>query len=186
MEKSKLIVMLVVCGLILPISQEALTDQPTLKPTAKPQLQVKPIRNFKFCPDLKANLSLTKNSNGMVNIHGTVTNVGKGDYNMASSARVVMNLAYAPMYSYNMTGVSVNLATKSFSSVKAGASIPVNASFKTPDFGGWASGSVSGNAKRLFTLSTIKQDGASYQASEECNPDNNSTSAEVSYKDTSH
>jgi hypothetical protein len=186
MKPLKTIVMLALCSIILPMAQEAVSDQLTLKPSAKPQLKVQPIRNLKFCPDLKTNLTLTKNNNGMVSIHGTVTNVGKGDYKMASLARVIMNLSYAPKYSYNMTGVSDILTTKPFTTLKAGASIPVNASFKIPDFGGWASGSVQGNAKRLFTLGAIKQDMSSYKAGEECNQDNNSTSEEVAYKDTGH
>ena len=180
MKAAKPFTMLALCGfLALTAFQSALAQDPAKSPD---QFSVKPTPHFKLCPDLKANLTLSKGSNGMVKINGTVTNVGKGNYVIASVAEVIMNLAYAPQYSYNMTGVSEILSSKSFTTLKPGASFTVNANFKIPDFGGWASG----NAKRLFTLRVIKQNMSPYQAGEDCNPDNNSTSVEAAYRDTSH
>lgn len=170
----------VLCGLMALAAPQSAFSQDTTK--SPDQLSIKPLPDFKLCPDLKADLTLSGGNNGMVKINGTVTNISKGNYNIASVVEIIMNLAYAPQYSYNKTGVSDILATRSFSTLKPGASFMLNANFKIPDFGGW----TSGNAKRLFTLRIVKQNMSPYQAGEECNPDNNSTSAVAAYRDKSH
>ena len=168
------------CGfLCLAAVQSAIAQNPIKSPD---QYTVKPIPGFKLCPDLRANLTLSQSSNGMIKLNGTITNIGKGNYDGASVAEVIMNLAYAPQYSYNMTGVSDILVTKPFTTLKPGASISINTNFKIPDFGGWASI----NAKRLFTLRAVKQDMSPYQPGEDCNPDNNSAGVVAAYRDTKH
>jgi hypothetical protein len=144
------------------------------------------IPDLKLCPNLKADLTLTKGANGLVTILGKVTNVGQGSCNVASVAEVIMNLAYAPQYSYVMTGVSQNLAAKPFTTLKVGASFTVNTSYQIPDFGGWATAGVQVNAKRLFSLHVIKQDGSIYNSGEECDPENNAVSRELAYRDLKH
>jgi hypothetical protein len=172
---------------LLLLAQGAVHADVTAKPVAKETpLQVQKIPNLKLCPDLRASLILIKGGNGLVTIRGTVTNIGKGDYNMASVAEVIMNLSYAPQYSYAKTGVSDILVTKPFTTLKPGATFPVNTTFQIPDFGGWASGSVQGNAKRLFTLRVVKQNMSPYKSNEDCNPGNNNTSTVVAYRDTKH
>ncbi len=184
MKAAKSFTMSALCGfLALAALQSALAQDPVKSPD---QFTVKPMPVFKLCPDLRADLTLSQGSNGMAKLSGTITNIGKGNYDLPSLAEVIMNLSYAPRYSYNMTGVSEILATKSFSTLKPGASITINANFKIPDFGGWASASNPGNAKRLFSLRAVKQDMSPYSPGEDCNPDNNSTSAVAAYRDTNH
>ncbi len=189
MNPSKLFrTLFMLCGIVLLMAHETVhADYYTADPTAStPKLVVKKNPVYTLCPDLKANLTLTKSSNGLVTISGTVTNVGVGNYNMASVAEVIMNLAYAPQYSCVQTGVSDILKTMTFSTLKRGASFTVNTAYQIPDFGGWASESVQGNAKRYFTLRVIKQDMTSYQSGEDCNPENNSALKEVAYRDLMH
>lgn len=188
MEHSRFLrTLFMLCGLILFMSHEALYAEGSSARTATmPNLTVEKIPAYKLCPDLKASIILAKSSSGLVTITGRVTNVGVGDYNMASLAEVVMNLAYAPRYSYNKTGVSDILLSKSFTALKRGASLTVSTSYQIPDFGGWAIGGLHGNAKRLFTLRIIKQDMASYTSGEDCHPENNSVSEEVIYRELKH
>lgn len=184
MKTFKPLVALALCGLILPVTHTAVAAQVTAKPlTANTQHQTPQLT---LCPDPKVSLNLVKSGNGMVTINGTVTNVGKGDYNIASVAQLIMNLSYAPQYSYAMTGVSDILATKPFTTLKAGASFTVNATYQIPDFGGWAMARGQGNANRLFTLRVVKQDMSPYKPGEDCNAGNNSASAAVAYRDTKH
>lgn len=183
MKPSKLLAMFLLCGSVLLMAQESVTAEP-LSPNFPPKIYQTP--DFKLCADLKASLTLTKGPYGMVTVFGTVTNVGKGSCNMPSVAEVIMNLAYAPKYSYAMSGVSVVLATKPFTALSAGASFKVNSSYQIPDFGGWATDNVQGNALRLFTLRVIKQDGSPYKTGEDCDPANNAASFELAYRDLKH
>ncbi|NTW83226.1 MAG: hypothetical protein HGB36_07640 [Chlorobiaceae bacterium] len=155
---------------------------------AAPNIPVKDVQiiNAKLCADIKASLTLNKGTNGLVTISGTVTNIGKGNFNTASVAEMIMNLAYAPKYSYMMTGVSVIMVSKPFSTLKAGESFAVNTSYQIPDFGGWNPAVAAPNAKRLFTLRVIRQDGSPYMSGEDCNTGNNTASGEVSYLDVKH
>lgn len=188
MKPSKLFrTLFMLCAIVLLMAHEAVYAEVVPAPTTTtPRLTVEKIPVYKLCADLKATLTLTKSSNGLVTISGTVTNVGVGNYNIASVAEVIMNLAYAPKYSYNMTGVSDVLTTKSFTALKRGASFTVNSSYQIPDFDSWVSGNVQGNAKRLFTLRVIRQDMSPYKSGEDCNPENNSVSKEVAYRDLKH
>ncbi len=175
------------CGLLLMMTHEAVYAEVAEAPTAKSsKLTVQKIPVYKLCPDLKADLTLTKGDNGMVTISGRVSNVGKGNCNIASVAEVIMNLAYAPKYSYNMTGVSVVLATETVTALYEGASFTVNTTYQIPDFDGWATGSVQGNAKRLFTLRIIQEDRSPYKTGEDCNVENKTASGEVAYRDAQH
>ena len=184
MKPSKSLTMLLLCGFILLMAHKAAYVNVTPEPLAKKNSPtVYHIPDLKLCPNLKANLTLSKGANGMVTIFGTVTNVGQGSFNVASVAEVIMNLAFAPQYSYAKTGVSDILVTKPFTALKVGASFTVNTSYQIPDFGGWAPESVQGNARRLFTLRVIKQDGSIYNSGEECDPGNNVASKELAYRD---
>lgn len=184
MKPSNPLTMLLLCGFVLLIAHKASYANVTPEPlVAKNSQTVYHIPDFKLCPNLSASLTLSKGANGMVTIFGTVTNVGQGSFNVASVAEVIMNLAYAPQYSYAKTGVSDILVTKSFTALKVGASFTVNTSYQIPDFGGWAPESVQGNARRLFTLRVIKQDGSIYNSGEECDPGNNVASKELAYRD---
>lgn len=187
MKPSNPLTRLLLCCFVLLMAHMAVYANVTAEPLApKKSQEVYHIPDLKLCPNLKANLTLTKGANGMVTIFGTVTNVGQGSCKIASVAEVIMNLAYAPQYSYIKTGVSQLLATKPFTALKAGASFTVNTSYQIPDFGGWASESVQGNALRLFTLRVIKQDGSFYKSGEECDPENNAASRELAYRDLKH
>lgn len=189
--KFSLLSTLGMCVAILLASQGIVQAQPTLK---TPSGQIQPLSNIqvnvppklKLCPDLKVSLSMVKGSNGLVTLQGTVTNVGKGDYDIMSKAEVIMNLSYAPQYSYAMTGVSDILISRPFTKLKAGASFPVIGTYQIPNFNGWASGSVQANAKRLFTLRVVKQDMSTYKPGEDCNPGDNSKSTELAYRELKH
>jgi hypothetical protein len=187
MKPSKPLAMTFLCSLVLLAAHEAVHAQAAAKPlTSDTRSKVQQIPGVRLCPDLKANLTLTKGGSGLVTILGTVTNVGKGDYDGSSVAQVIMNLAYAPQYSFAMTGVTDILVTKPFAALKAGTSFTVNATYQIPNFGGWAAGSVQDNAHRLFTLRAVKQNMSNYQSGEDCNPGNNGASTEVAYRDTKH
>lgn len=142
--------------------------------------------NVKPAADLEAHLTVTRGNNGRLSITGTVTNLGKSSCKSASVAELIMNLGYAPQYSYAKTGVSDILVSRSFNNLKAGASIQVNAVYQIPDFCGWASANVQGNAKRLFTLRVIKQDGSSYKPDEDSDIENNVAENIVFYRDSTH
>ena len=153
-------------------------------PTSQMQLQQNiQVHDIKLCPDLKVNLTVVKGSSGLVTLHGTVTNVGSAKFDTVSEAQVIMNLSYAPQYSYAKTGVSDILHVKPFTKVKTGASFPVNCTFQIPNFNGWVAGGVQGNAKRLFTLRVIKQDMSIFQPGEDCNPADNTMSIELAYRE---
>ncbi|HHE32913.1 MAG TPA: hypothetical protein ENL07_09925 [Chlorobaculum parvum] len=154
---------------------------------ADPAASKTPVKIFKYplvkaCADVEADLTLVQGKNGIVTITGTVTNVGKQDYMIDSVAEVIMNLSYAPQYSYAMTGVSKALVSKAFGMLKAGASIDINARYQIPDFISWASAGMKGNARRLFTLRVIKRDMSSYKAGEDCNAENNVIAKMVNYR----
>ena len=180
-----------ICVAILLVSQGTVQAELRANP---PSSQIQPPSNIqthdalklKLCPDLKVSFTLVKGSNGLVTMQGTVTNVGKGDYDIMSKAEVIMNLSYAPQYSYAMSGVSDVLISTPFTKLKAGASFPVNGTYQIPNFTGWAAGTVEANAKRLFTLRVIKQDMSTYKPGEECNPGDNFKSAELAYHETKH
>lgn len=185
MKPSKRLAASLVCGIALLLAHEA-----NARLAADPAASKTPVNLFRYppvkpCPDLKADLALMKGESGMVTITGTVTNVGKEDYTLDSVAEVIMNLAYAPQYSYAMTGVSDILVTRSFTGLKAGASISVRAAYQIPDFGGWASAGTD-NAKRLFTLRIIKKDMSPYKPGEDCNAENNVLGKTVDYRDLKH
>jgi len=180
-----------ICVAILLASQGAVQAQLMAKPPSgqmqsPSSIQVLEASKLKLCPDLKVSFTLVKGSNGLVTMQGTVTNVGKGDYDIMSMAQVIMNLSYAPQYSYAMSGVSDVLINTPFTKLKAGASFPVNGTYQIPNFNGWASGTVQVNAKRLFTLRVIKQDMSTYKPGEDCNPGDNFKSAELAYHETKH
>lgn len=173
------------------LAHGAALAQVTVKPPSSQiplpaNIQVNNLPKPKLCPDLKVSLSLTKGNNGLVTIHGTVTNVGKGDYTISSMAEIIMNLSYPPQYSYAMSGVSDILISKSFTKLKAGASFPVNGTYQIPNFIGWYTATAAGNAKRLFTLRVVKQDMSPYKPGEDCNPTDNSKSVEVMYHESKH
>ncbi|RQW83845.1 MAG: hypothetical protein EHM79_15185 [Geobacter sp.] len=179
------------CVAILLASQGRVQAQPTLKtPSGQIQprsnIQVNEPPKLKLCPDLKVSFTLIKGSNGLVTMQGTVTNVGKGDYDIMSKAEVIMNLSYAPQFSYAMTGVSDVRISTPFTKLRAGASFPVNGTYQIPDFNGWVSGSIQANAKRLFTLRVVKQDMSTYKPGEDCNPGDNSKSVELAYRELKH
>jgi hypothetical protein len=161
-------------------------NQPSGQAKPLPGIQLHGTVKPMLCPDLRVNLTLVKGQNGLVTMLGTVTNIGKGDFNIASEAQVIMNLSYPPQYSYAMSGVSDVLITMNFTNLKAGASFPLRGTFQIPDFGGWDTASVQGNAKRLFTLRVIKQDMSTYKPGEDCNPENNSKSVELMYRENKH
>jgi len=179
------IVMCVAIMLVfLGVGQAQVTAQSTSGEMKLPQnLQVQKMPLLKVCPDLKVSLTVVKGSSGLVTLQGTVTNVGKGDYDIVSEAQVIMNLSYSPQYSYAKTGVSDILVTKPFSKVKKGTSFPIIRTFQIPNFNGWVAGSVQGNAKRLFTLRVIKQDMSPIKPGEDCNPADNSMSVELAYRE---
>jgi hypothetical protein len=155
-------------------------------PSSRLQIQEKPpvsaAATLKRCPDLKVSLNVVKGGNGLVILSGTVSNVGGTDYNLPSEARVFMNLSYPPK-TYNQVGVSEQVCTKVFTSVKKGASFPVNCSFQIPDFDRWTAGAPPGNAKRLFALSVVKKNMAPFSAGEDCDQKNNSKWVEVPYQE---
>jgi hypothetical protein len=171
---------LLLCGFFLLMVQEPAHAAPDI---FQKGLQ---IQNVRLCADLQAALTVSKGPNGLVTISGTVTNIGKGSFNTASVAELIMNLAYAPKYSYMMSGVSDILFSKQFTSLKSGESFPVNVSYQIPDFGGWNPASAATNAIRHFTLRVIKQDGSPYKTGEDCNTANNSASGDVTYLDVKH
>lgn len=187
MKRSKPVTTFLLCGFVMLMALTVFYAKVTAEPLEPKKSQtIYHIPDLKLCPNLKATITLTKGATGMVTIFGTVSNVGQGSCNVASVAEVIMNLAYAPQYSYAKSGVSDILVTKSFTTLKAGASFSVNASYQIPDFGGWSSESVQGNARRLITLRVIKQDGSVYKSSEECDPGNNVASGELAYRDLKH
>jgi len=182
MKPSKRLVTSALCGISLLLANVA-----TARLEADPAASKTPVKIFKYplvktCPDVKADLTLTQEKNGMVTLVGTVTNVGKQDYMVDSVAEVIMNLSYAPQYSYAMTGVSEVLVTKPFGMLKAGASIDINARYQIPDFVSWAPAGMKGNARRLFTLRVIKRDMSSFKAGEDCNAENNVIAKTVNYR----
>jgi hypothetical protein len=171
------------CFLLLGVSH---AEMP-LKPSAN-QMQIQKKEPFsapaalKGCPDLKVSLNVVKSGSGLVTISGTVSNVGSADYDLPSEAQVFMNLSYPPK-SYNQVGISEQLCTKAFTSVKKGTSFAINCSFQIPAFDSWTAGSPPGNAKRLFTLRVIKINMAPFTAGEDCSPNNNSKWVEVPYQE---
>ena len=180
MKQSRLFLSIFFSGLFLLISPGPINAAPNI-------LQNTVLNNnVKLCADLKASLTVSKGANGLVTISGTVTNVGKGNFNTSSIAELIMNLAYAPKYSYMMSGVSDVLVSKPFTVLKAGESFAVNTSYQIPDFGGWSPAAAAPNAIRLFTLRVIRQDGSPYKSGEDCNTGNNIASCEVSYLDVKH
>lgn len=135
---------------------------------------------------MKVSLTVVKGSSGLVTLLGTVTNVGSGKFDTVSQAQVIMNLSYAPQYSYAKTGVSDSLLTKPIAMMNPGAFIPINCTFQIPNFNGWIAGGVEGNAKRLFTLRVIKQDMSIFQPGEDCKPADNTKSIELMYREKQH
>lgn len=187
MKPSRLLASVVPCGIALLMFNGAAQAQVMYEPLQnKAPLKIYQYPKVKLCADLTATLTVTKNDNGRLIINGTVTNTGKVHCKTASVAEVIMNLSYAPQYSYARTGVSDILASRSINDLKAGDSIQVSAVYQIPDFGGWASANVQGNAKRLFTLRVIKQDGAPYKPDEECDIENNVAEIVVFYRDSTH
>ncbi|NTU97091.1 MAG: hypothetical protein HGA62_04655 [Chlorobiaceae bacterium] len=180
MKPSKHVTSIFLCAFILLTTNNAVHASPNIL-----QKDVQ-IINVKLCADIKASLVLTRGAYGQVTVFGTVTNAGKGSYNIPSVAEVIMNLAYAPKFSYTMSGVSAILASKPFTALKAGESFKINASYQIPDFGGWNPAGAAPNARRLFTLRVIKQDGSPYTSGEECDPGNNTAAFELSYFDLKH
>jgi hypothetical protein len=180
MKPSKLVTSIFLCAFFVLTTNTVVHANPNIL-----QKDVQ-IINVKLCADIKASLVLTKGANGQVTIFGTVTNMGKGSCNIPSVAEVIMNLAYAPKFSYMMSGVSDVLASKPFTVLKAGESFTVNTAFQIPDFGGWNPAVAAPNAKRLFTLRVIKQDGSPYKTGEDCDPGNNTAAFELSYFDLKH
>jgi len=171
------------CFLFLGVSHAEVPQKPSAN-----QMQIQKKEPFsapatiKGCPDLKVSLNVVKSGSGLVTLSGTVANVGSADYDLSSEAQVFMNLSYPPK-TYNQVGVSEQLCTKAFTSVKKGASFPVNCSFQIPAFASWAAEAPPGNAKRLFTLRVVKRNMAPFTAAEDCNPDNNSKWVEVPYQE---
>ena len=190
MRPSKLLRLSILCSLSMLMAHEAAsaTEMKPL-PATSAQIKVPKTRDLRLnCPDLKASITLTQADNGEVTIQGTVTNVGSQKYHMASVAEVIMNLAYAPQYSYVKTGISDALASKTFTNLNAGASFTIKTSYTIPGFGGWAPtfSPSQVNARRLFTLRAIKQNMATYSPIEDCNPENNDASMAVDYLDLNH
>lgn len=172
------------CGIALLTFNGAAQAQVMYEPLQnKAPLKIYQYPKVKLCSDLAATLTVTKSANGRVTVDGTVTNEGKAHCTTASVAELIMNLSYAPQYSYAKTGVSDILISRSFNDLKAGDSIQVHAVYQIPDFGGWDSATVQGNAKRLFTLRVIKQDGAPYKPDEDCDIENNVADTIVFYRD---
>ncbi|MGC8775552.1 MAG: hypothetical protein ACP5R6_09890 [Chlorobaculum sp.] len=185
MHPPRLFASVVSCGIVLLMSNGAAQAQVMYEPLQnKAPLKIYQYPKVRLCADLTATLTVTKNDSGRITIDGTVTNTGKAPCKTASVAEVIMNLSYAPRYSYAKTGVSDILVSRSFNNLKAGDSIQVSAVYQIPDFGGWASADVRGNAKRLFTLRLIRQDGAPYKPDEECDIENNVAEAIVFYRDS--
>jgi len=168
------------------VQAQLMAKPPSSQVQTPSNIQVIEASKLKLCPDLKVSFTLVKGSNGLVTMQGMVTNVGKGDYDILSKAQVIMNLSYAPQYSYAMSGVSDVLISTPFTKLKAGASFPVNGTYQIPNFNGWVSATVQTNAKRLFTLRVIKQDMSTYKPGEDCNPGDNFKSAELTYHETKH
>jgi hypothetical protein len=184
MKPAKSIVTAISCGFaLLMMNGTAHAGETYQAVPNKAPLSIYKYPNVKPAADLEANLSVARGDNGRLSITGTITNVGKSSCKTASVAELIMNLSYAPQYSYARTGVSDVLVSRSFNNLKAGASIQVNAVYQIPDFGDWASGSVQGNAKRLFTLRVIKQDGTSYKPDEDSDIENNVADEVVFYRD---
>jgi len=184
MKPVKLFATVMSCGFAL----SAFYGEALAREMYEPVQNKAPLSVFKYpkakpVADLKASLTITKSDNGRLSITGTVTNVGKSSCKSASVAELIMNLGYAPHYSYAKTGVSDILVSRSFNNLKAGASIQVNSVYQIPDFGGWAPTDAVGNAKRLFTLRVIKQDGTSYKPTEDSDIENNVTDEVVFYRD---
>ena len=183
-SRSSMVMCVAILLVFLGVGQAQVTAKPPSGATQLQQnFQVQKIPQLKFCPDLKISLTVVKGSSGLVTLQGMVTNVGKGDYDIVSTAQLIMNLSYPPQYSYAMTGVSDILLTKPFSKVSKGTSFPISRTFQIPNFNGWVSGNVQGNAKRLFTLRVIKQDMSPIKPGEDCNPADNSMSVELAYRE---
>ncbi|AOS84037.1 hypothetical protein BIU88_07725 [Chlorobaculum limnaeum] len=187
MKSSRLFVLALSCGIAFLPFNDAAQARVMYEPIQnKAPLKIYQYPKVKLCPDLSATLTVTKSDQGRVTIDGTVTNTGKARSKTASVAEVIMNLSYAPQYSYAKTGVSDILVSRSFNDLKAGDSIQVRAVYQIPDFGGWTSATVQGNAKRLFTLRVIRQDSAPYKPDEECDIENNVAEIIVFYRDLNH
>ena len=183
-SRSSMVMCVAILLVFLGVGQAQVTAKPPSGATQLQQnFQVQKIPQLKLCPDLKVSLTVVKGSSGLVTLQGMVTNVGKGDYDIVSTAQLIMNLSYPPQYSYAMTGVSDILLTKPFSKVSKGTSFPISRTFQIPNFDGWVAGSVQGNAKRLFTLRVIKQDMSPIKPGEDCNPADNSMSVELAYRE---
>jgi hypothetical protein len=187
MKPSRFFATAISCGFAVLMMNGITHAQQSYEPVQnKAPLKIFKYPNVKLAADLEANLTLIKADNGRLNITGTVTNVGKSSCKTASVAELIMNLSYASQYSYAKTGVSDILASRSFNNLKAGDSIELNAVYQIPDFGGWASVNLPGNAKRLFTLRVIKQDASSYKPDEDSNIENNVADDVVFYRDLTH
>ena len=184
MKSSGLFASVLSCGIALLTFNGAAQAQVMYEPLQnKAPLKIYQYPKVRLCPDLTAALTVTKSGNGRLTIDGTVTNTGKAHCKTASVAELIMNLSYAPQYSYAKTGVSDILVSRSFNDLKAGDSIQIKAVYQIPDFGGWASTALQGNAKRLFTLRVIRQDGAPWKPDEECDIENNVAQTTVFYRD---
>ncbi len=160
-------------------------DLKSVTPSNQRQIQKKGTLSLKLCPDLKVSLNVFKSSSGLVTLRCTVSNVGSGDYSILSEAQIFMNLSYPPK-TYNQVGVSEQVCTRIFSTVNKGASFPVNCTFQIPNFDGWGTGIMPGNAKRLFTLRVVKKNMSPFKTGEDCNPNNNSKGVEVKYQEKQH
>ncbi|GEM_PF-1441538 len=185
---STLSMLLLGFGLTITQAAGAAPDMQVMPATDTP-FRANQMRDLKLlCPDLKATIDLIQENDGQVKITGTVTNVGGVKYHTPSVAEVIMNLAYAPGFSYVKTGVSEVLASKTFTQLGSGASLTVKASYTIPGFGGWGPGFSPSqiNARRLFTLRAIKQDMAPYAPNEDCHPGNNDASDVVEYRALDH
>lgn len=177
----------ILCGFALLLSQGAVYAGVSAGPSEtanRPDVQ--PVSNCKRCFDLKADLALRVAVDGQVAISGTITNVGQANCTIPGVAEVIMNLAYAPGYSYMATGVSEVLASKPFPSLPPGASIPVNASCRISAYRPGGSSGKPANARRMFTLRVRKQDMSPYRPGEDRRACNNKVSKEVKYLDIQH
>ncbi|MHC1698671.1 MAG: hypothetical protein AB9919_11545 [Geobacteraceae bacterium] len=161
-------------------------ESPSAQMHLSPKVSGQEIPKLKLCPDLKVSFTLLKGRTGLVTMRGMVTNVGKGEYTIVSEAQVIMNLGYPPQFSYAMTGVSEVLITLPVTKLSAGASVPVNGTYQIPNFNGWATANIPGNAKRLFTLRVIKKDMSPYKPGEDCNPADNSKAVDLMYQELKH
>jgi len=183
MKRYKLLFSSIFCGFALLLADGAVDAGPS-ETANRPD--AKPASNCKRCFDLKADLSLRVAPDGLVTMSGTLTNIGQANCVIPGVAEVIMNLAYAPAYSYMATGVAEVLVSRPFPSLQAGASIPVNASYRIPAYRSPASSGKPANARRMFTLRVRKQDRTPYKPGEDRKTCNNRVSREVNYLDVQH